>query len=260
MTTTPPAPQPPILILGGTSEAAELARALSMKGASVVMSLAGRTSPVDPPSVAKRVGGFGGVEGLARELREGGYLLLVDATHPFADRMASQAVAAAALAGVPHLRLVRPPWRPLPGAAWHSVDDFEQAARALSEIGARRAFLPIGSQHLAAFVALTGMSLVVRSIEPPSPLPPGHITVVLARGPFTVDSELALLGRYGIDAMVARNSGGAGTEAKLRAAHQLDIPVVMVRRPEQAASDRATTVLDALSWVEDQLARSKLDH
>jgi precorrin-6A/cobalt-precorrin-6A reductase len=257
MTTTSPGP---ILILGGTGEAVELARALSTKGTGVVMSFAGRTNPADLPSVPKRIGGFDGPEGLARELREGQYRLLVDATHPFADRMARHAEAAASLAGIPHLRLVRPPWQPLPGATWINVDDFDRAAQALGEIGARRAFLPIGSRHMGAFLDLPGMALLVRSIEPPSPLPPSHVTVVLARGPFSVDSELALLRRHRIDALVARNSGGRATEAKLQAAQQLDIPVVMVRRPDQPAGQRATTVIDALSWVEDRLASSESDH
>jgi precorrin-6A/cobalt-precorrin-6A reductase len=247
----------PILILGGTSEAVELARSLAESGHGVVLSFAGRTDSRNLPAIAKRVGGFGGVDGLARELREGGYGVLVDATHPFSRRMAHNAVIAARLAGVPHLRLVRPPWIPPPGTTWHDVDDFAHAARRLTDIGAHRAFLAIGSNQMDAFAAVEGTSFVVRSIEPPSQLPPGHITVLLARGPFTMDAELVLLHRYRIDAVVTRNSGGRATEAKLQAARQLEIPVVMVRRPDQPHCDQATTVHAAVAWVEDRVTSLK---
>jgi precorrin-6A/cobalt-precorrin-6A reductase len=253
VTTTGPAP---ILILGGTSEATELARELTARGYQVVLSFAGRTNPLNLPSAPRRVGGFGGVQGLMNELRQGGYRLLIDATHPFATHMAENAKGAAGLAGVPHIRIVRPPWQPGSGATWHEVDGFEQAARCLTQLGARRAFLSIGSNQMSAFAGVQGVALVVRSIEPPSPLPPEHVTVLLARGPYTVDAELALLRKHRIDVLVARNSGGRATEAKLDAACRLGIPVIMIRRPEQPQGEQAATVTEVLNWVEARLPRS----
>jgi precorrin-6A/cobalt-precorrin-6A reductase len=247
----------PILVLAGTSEATELARELSALGRGVMMSFAGRTNLWDPPAppIQRRIGGFGGVQGLVAELHRRRYPLLVDATHPFASRMAQNAVAAARLAGVPHVRLLRPPWRPLPGACWYDVDDLDQAAKQLEGLRARRAFLSIGPNQVGAFASLNDVDLVLRSIEPP-PSTPGHVTVVLGRGPFTVDAEIALLREERIDVVVARNSGGQATEAKLIAAHRLDIPVVMVRRPEQPAGTQASTVHEVLLWIEATLAHA----
>jgi precorrin-6A/cobalt-precorrin-6A reductase len=245
-----PAELAPILVLGGTSEATELARDLTTRGHRVVMSFAGRTNPPDLPQVAKRVGGFDGVQGLMNELRRGGYASLVDATHPFATHMAHNAVVAAGLAGVPHLRIVRPPWEPEPGSMWYEVDGFEQAAHRLTELEARRAFLSIGSGQIDAFAGVQGVALVLRSIEAPDSVPSENVTVLLARGPFTVDAELALFRQYRIDMLVTRNSGGRATEAKLEAARRLDIPVIMVRRPEQPRGDQVATVAEALEWVE----------
>ena len=249
-----PAESAPILILGGTSEATELARDLTTRGHRVVMSFAGRTNPSDLPQVAKRVGGFDGVQGLMNELRGGGYASLVDATHPFATHMARNAAVAAGLAGVPHLRIVRPPWEQEPGSTWYEVDGFEQAAHRLTELESRRAFLSIGSGHVDAFAGVRGVELVLRSIEAPSSMPPKNVTVVLARGPFTVDAELGLFRQHRIDTLVTRNSGGRATEAKLEAARRLDIPVIMVRRPKQPPGDQVATAAEALAWVE---ARSR---
>jgi precorrin-6A/cobalt-precorrin-6A reductase len=246
----------PILILGGTSEATELARDLTTRGHTVVMSFAGRTNPLGLAQVARRIGGFDGVQGLMDELRNGGYATLVDATHPFATRMAHNAVVASGLAGVPHLRIVRPPWEPEPGTTWHEVDGFEQAAQRLTELGARRAFLSIGSGQISAFAGVQGVALVLRSIEAPSPVPPESVTVLLARGPFTVDAELALFREHRIDMLVTRNSGGRDTEAKLEAARRLGIPVIMVRRPEQPRGDQVTTSAEALAWVEARVPGS----
>jgi precorrin-6A/cobalt-precorrin-6A reductase len=234
-----------------------LARELTARGHRVVLSFASRTSPParPPPPVPRRTGGFGGVPGLVGELRHLGRPLLVDATHPFAIRMAQNAVAAALLAGVPHIRLVRPPWQPIPGASWVEVAHLDEAATRLKEIGARRAFLSIGSRHADAFANIDGVELVLRSIEPPASIP-AQLTVILARGPFAVDDELALLREQRIDVVVARNSGGQATRAKLEAAHRLAIPVIMIRRPEQPEGVQVSTVDEALLWVEATLAVS----
>jgi precorrin-6A/cobalt-precorrin-6A reductase len=249
--TTEPAP---ILVLGGTSEATELSRELAARGHTVVVSFAGRTSAEDlaDPPVQRRVGGFGGIRGLVTELQRREYPLLIDATHPFAIRMAQNAEVAARLVGVPHVRLLRPPWEPPPGEPWYEVDNVEQAAKQLETFEARRALLSIGSRHTGAFADINNVELVLRSIEPPASTPE-HVTVILARGPFTVDAECALFQEHCIDVLVARNSGGQATQAKLEAARRLGIPVVMIRRPEQPRGEQVSTVSEALNWIEERL-------
>ncbi len=245
-----------MLLLAGTTEAAVLAATLVGRAdVAVTASLAGHTrSPARLPCPV-RTGGFGGVDGLVRELRDGGYGVLVDATHPFARVMPHNAAAAAATAGVGRLRLMRPPWAPGAGDVWHDVDDLAAAAAALPALGARRVLVTTGRLDVAPFVALPGVHgmpgahVVVRSIERPDPMPTADVTVLLARGPFSLDDEVALLREHRIDTIVTKNSGGAATAAKLTAARALGIRVVMVRRPPMPVGPVADTPEAALAWI-----------
>jgi precorrin-6A/cobalt-precorrin-6A reductase len=239
-----------VLVLAGTSEAADLARRLAADPAyEVTASLAGHTRAPAALPCPVRTGGFGGVDGLADALRAAGTDALVDATHPFAAVMPHNAAAAAEAVGVPRLRLLRAPWMPEAGDSWAEVDDLDGAARALRALGARRVLLTTGRLELAPFAAVDGAHLVIRSIEPPDPLPFPSATVLLDRGPYTVDGETALLREHAIDAVVTKNSGGTATAAKLAAARALGVPVVMVRRPPQPAGPTAPTADEALAWL-----------
>ncbi|SFL54452.1 cobalt-precorrin-6A reductase [Geodermatophilus ruber] len=236
-----------VLVLGGTGEARRLARALVDEGIAVVSSLAGRVAdPVLPPGEV-RIGGFGGAAGLAAWLQEQAVAAVVDATHPFAATMSAAAAEAAGLVGVPLLRLQRPGWAPQPGDDWRWVDSQAEAAAAVTGFGS--VFLTTGRQGLAAFAGLTAHCLV-RSVDPPEPPLPERVTVVLARGPFTVEEETALLRRHGVEVVVTKDSGGAMTAAKLTAARDLGIPVVLVRRPPPPPGvPVVATVEEALAWV-----------
>ncbi|GHB31951.1 precorrin-6A reductase [Streptomyces viridiviolaceus] len=222
---------PHVLILGGTAEARRLAAALAARpGVRVTTSLAGRVTRPGPLEGDVRTGGFGGAEGLAAWLREHRVDALVDATHPFAGRITANAARAAAATGVPAVVLRRPGWRPAPGDRWHPVASLSAAAGLLPGLG-RRAFLTTGRLGLAAFAHLTELHFVVRSVEAPEPPLPPDTRVLLARGPFTVPDETALLREHRIDVLVTKDSGGEATSAKLTAARELALPVVVVRRP-----------------------------
>jgi precorrin-6A/cobalt-precorrin-6A reductase len=241
-----------VLVLAGTAEAAELAARLHQRDVRVTASFAGRTRGTRELPCAVRVGGFGGVDGLVAALHEGRFDLLVDATHPFAARMPQHAVSAAERAGVPRLRVLRPPWRAGPGDRWDEVDDLAGAARRLTEAGARRVLLTVGRYDLEAFAGLPereGTHFVVRSIEVPEPLPLVDATVITARGPFTVGAEAKLLASHRIDTLVTKNSGADATAAKLAAAREAGVRVVMVRRPDPPPGPVVETVDEALSWV-----------
>lgn len=240
-----------VLLLAGTTEASDLARLLdSTDGVEVLASLAGRTrAPAELPCPV-RIGGFGGVHALAADLGDGHHHLLVDATHPFAAQMPHNAATAARIAGVPRLRLLRPPWQPVDGDDWHRVADLSAAARKLEELGARRVLLTVGRMSLVPFADLEGVHLVARSIEvPDEPTVPGA-TLILDRGPFDVGSESALLHDHAIDVLVTKNSGGAATSAKLVAAHQAGVSVVMVDRPSTPAGPVAETPVEAMAWID----------
>jgi precorrin-6A/cobalt-precorrin-6A reductase len=237
-----------ILILGGTAEARELAAALHAQGVAVTSSLAGRVSRPRLPAGGVRIGGFGGPVALAGWLRDHGVSAVVDATHPFAERISASAAQACGAAGVPLLRLERPGWSARAGDRWHWVDDLEQAARSIAGLG-RRVFLTTGRQGLSAFAGRPEWYLI-RCVEPPAPPLPDHCEIVLDRGPFTVAGELALIDQRRLDLLVTKDSGGPLTMAKLDAARARGLPVIIVRRPARGA--RASTVHEvgvAAGWA-----------
>lgn len=238
-----------VLLLGGTAEARALATRLVAEGVDVVTSLAGVVGHTAPPSGRVRVGGFGGADGLASYLREQRIDRVVDATHPFAARITGNAASACAATGTPLLRLSRPGWTERPDAAgWHWVDSLA-AARVVAEGLGRRVFLSIGRQQLDEFADWSDRDVLVRMVEPPDHLPTAW-TLILARGPFSVPDERALLREHSIEVLVTKDSGGSATAAKLDAAALEGVAVVIVRRPpDPPGVPVVSTVADALAWV-----------
>jgi precorrin-6A/cobalt-precorrin-6A reductase len=249
-----------LLILGGTAEAATLATAALAGFADrldVTTSLAGRTEHPAPLSGRVRLGGFGGAEGLTRYLAAEAIDLVIDATHPFAAQISALAAAACTAAGVPRLVLLRPPWERHPLDRWIEVGDFEAAAAALPELG-RRVWLTVGRRELAAFTSLRDHYFLVRLVDPPEEaLPLEFCDVLLGRGPFNLAEERLILARHRIEVVVAKASGGSATEAKLVAARERDLPVVMVRRPPPPPGESAESVAEALDWLEARLSRAE---
>ncbi|MEX2695970.1 cobalt-precorrin-6A reductase [Rhizobium mongolense] len=239
-----------VLILGGTSEARALAQMLSKKaGFDILLSLAGRTEKPSIQPVPIRTGGFGGAESLASFLRDGGFDLLVDATHPFAARISANAFAAARLSGIAALALRRPEWIERPGDRWTASRNIPLAIAALGP-AARRVFLAIGRQEAHCAEAAAHHFYLVRSVDPVTPpLNIANVEYILDRGPFDVDGEAALLASHRIDAIVAKNSGGWATYAKIEAARHLGIEVFMIARAPAPAMRAVETVEEALGAI-----------
>jgi precorrin-6A/cobalt-precorrin-6A reductase len=239
-----------ILILGGTGEGMALANALvSLPGCQIVSSLAGRVANPKLPPGEVRVGGFGGPEGLSAYLRDHAIAAMIDATHPFARRMGWNAAEAASATNTPLLRFERPAWQPQAGDHWIEVPDWDEAVSALRG-KARRVFLALGRQELAPFTALKDVAFVIRSVEAPdADLAFADAEIVLARGPFKLEDERALLQSRNIDHLVCKNSGGGATDAKLTAARELGVTVVIQRRPKRPDVPKINDIQAAIDWV-----------
>ena len=247
-----------LLILGGTTEATALARALANDEAfAPLLSLAGRTrAPLASP-VPVRVGGFGGAEGLARYLADEQIDRLIDATHPFAARISTNAALAAGRAGVSILAIRRPAWEAGEGDRWVEVADMAAAAVALGATP-KTVFLTIGRQEVSAFAAAPHHAYVVRTIEPlDDALPVPRLTAIAARGPFDAEAEMALMREAGIEVVVSKNAGGDATQGKILAARRLGLPVVMVRRPVKPEVPSASDAEGALAWLRSPIARTE---
>ncbi|MDF3304417.1 cobalt-precorrin-6A reductase [Rhodococcus sp. T2V] len=239
-----------ILILGGTGEARALAAALAdVPGVEAVSSLAGRVREPRLPVGDVRIGGFGGADGLAEWLRVHPVDAIVDATHPFAAQITRNAADAAHRRGIPLVVLRRPEWSPRPGEHWHGAADLADAAELLPGLGTR-IFLTIGRQGVDAFADLHALWFLIRAIDPPDVAMPPHSALLLARGPFAVADETALMREHRIDVLVTKNSGGGQTDAKLDAARALGVPVLMIRRPPlPPATATVDDVAGAIAWI-----------
>ncbi|RWG39573.1 cobalt-precorrin-6A reductase [Mesorhizobium sp.] len=240
-----------ILILGGTTEARQLAgKLVARTDVSLTLSLAGRTENPVAQDVPTRTGGFGGAAGLAAYLHETHIDLLIDATHPYAAQISANATEAAHEAGVPIIALRRPGWEPAEGDRWTLVDSVASAVTALGS-APRHVFLALGRQEVAACEAAPQHHYLIRSVDPVEPrLAVPDATYLLARGPFREADERALLLEHRIDVVVSKNSGGEGTYGKIAAARALGIEVVMIRRSTLPDVPSAETV-EALAAMVD---------
>ena len=229
-----------------------LAQAIAAKGVRGTVSLAGRVARPKRTALPQRVGGFGGVAGLAAYLRAHYITDVIDATHPFAVRISHNATRACAQVGIPLIALTRPPWARQDGDRWTAVHDIPAAVAALN--GApRRVMLAVGRMHLADFAVNPQHFYLLRLVDPPDK-PPSfpHHHVIVSRGPFTVEGDMALMHTHGIDLIVAKNSGGAGAYAKIAAARRLGLPVVMIDQPALPDAPYPAQVHDVdavLAWL-----------
>ncbi len=241
-----------ILILGGTGDAVKLAAKLvTVPEIEVISSLAGRTRKPAALVGQVRIGGFGGATGLANYLQQNSIDILIDATHPCAGQITCNGAIASQLAKIPHLMLVRPQWQKVRGDNWIEVESVEAAAQAIPE-SVKRVFITSGRQQLEPFLRRSHIWYLMRSIDPPDIELPNS-KVLLDRGPFNLEQERKLLQDYQIEAIISKNSGGSATYAKIIAARELDISVVMVQRPAMPEGEKVSDIEEAIAWLMSQL-------
>lgn len=235
-----------LLVLGGTGEARQIAQAL--QGQDAVISLAGATRSPEQQPLPTRIGGFGGTDGFIEYLKREGITAVLDATHPFADRITRRTAMICGDLGLPYLQFLRPPWQAEPGDRWISIMSEGEAAAHVKK--GETVFLGTGRQTLERFTNLEGCEVICRQIDPPTklfPFPGGRYLV--GRPPFSVEDEIALFTRLGVNWLVVKNAGGAPSRTKLTAARRCNIPVLMIARPEVGDWPLVATVEAALEWV-----------
>jgi len=239
-----------ILILGGTAEGVGVTKVVSeFSGMEPVYSLAGATKSPNLPNCRTRVGGFGGADGLSRYLKQEKIDGLVDATHPYASQMANHATLACEESNIPRIKLLRPAWTPVPGDDWHGVENAVEAAKLIPEI-AKRVFLATGHKDLPTFEALSENWFLVRLVDAPKAEISLHKhQLILGRGPFDLEAETQLLRTHKIDAVISKNSGGS-TYAKIEAARNLGLPVIMIDRPKPPKGIVVDSLDDIKNWFE----------
>ncbi len=254
--TTSAMPVKHLLILGGTTEARELARRVSLmigKKLRVTTSLAGRRATTPALAGDVRVGGFGGIEGMKTYITEHAVDLVIDATHPFAGQISDHANVACAGVPVPRLQVMRPGWRMPPGATYLEADGLDGAAAILPRV-ARRIFLTTGHGGLEAFSGLEGLWFLVRLIDAQKAPPPlADYQLITGAPPYTLDAEQDLLAEHDIDTLVTKDSGGEGTEAKVIAAAKTGVTIILIRRPPPEPGPLAETVDEAFAWLEGRV-------
>lgn len=240
-----------VLVLAGTAEARDLASLLAESPDwRTISSFAGRTAAPKLPVGEVRSGGFGGAAPLARFLADERIAAVIDASHPFAERISRNALAAADTAGVPLLRLNRPPWERQTGDRWHEIGDWPEAIPLLAGLSAR-VFLAIGYQELRSFSGLDGSFFLVRTVDPaPAPLPLERYEAITGRGPFALEDEMNLLREHAITHVICKNSGGSSAYGKIAAARELGLPVIIKRRPQGLRTAAVNTIEDAVAWLE----------
>ena len=239
-----------LLILGGTSEASALARRLA-SDASIdpLLSLAGATANPTPAPIPQRIGGFGGAEGLAAFLGKERIDAVVDATHPFAARMSANAVAACSMTDRPLVVFTRPPWTRKEGDRWTEVATMEEAVEALGP-SRRTVFLTQGRLQLFAFAKARQHRYIVRAIDRPGQVDAlSDCKLILARAPFTLADELALMRAERVEALVTKNSGGSATYAKIEAARMLGVDVIVARRPKPPGAETLNDLDAVTAWI-----------
>jgi precorrin-6A/cobalt-precorrin-6A reductase len=239
-----------ILVLGGTTEARLLAERLAGRAdLDVTLSLAGRTVAPARQAVPVRTGGFGGAAGLADYLKRERIDVLIDATHPYASAISANARAAAQTTSVRFVAVRRPPWIAVADDRWTEVEDVRDAMRVLGD-EPRRVLVALGRNELTPLLQAPQHFYLIRSVDPVDPpLPLPHAAYITGRGPFAEADELALMRAHGIDAVIAKNSGGSATYGKIAAARALGIEVIMLRRPPAPAAPSVATVEEAIAWL-----------
>ncbi len=235
--------------MGGTSEARKLCHQVSERKTDAIVSFAGRVTNIESQPLPTRTGGFGGVLGLVDFIVQRKISHLVDATHPFSANISENAIEAARLTGVRFATLERPAWVPCPDDNWFRVKSVEEAIDTLSD-QKDRIFLAIGRKNILGFLNRKANFYLLRVVETaPEISSKSDYKIIYGKGPYKFENDKKILIDYNITKIIAKNSGGVGSRAKIDAARVLEIPVVMIDRPKISYRKIFETVEETMDWL-----------
>jgi precorrin-6A/cobalt-precorrin-6A reductase len=220
-----------ILILSGTAEGFDLAAKLQKEQPDwrIISSLAGRTKNPNLPIGEIRIGGFGGVDGLIDYISKQKVDKIIDATHPYAMTISKNAEYAAKDCAIDYEKIERPEWQPTKDDDWTDVQSIKDAAEILPKNAT--AFLALGRQYIDAFQNREDCHFIVRMVDHSDEVPLSSYRLILGRPNENWKDEHDLFLENKITHLITRNSGGEKSYAKIIAAREAQIPVIMIKRP-----------------------------
>ena len=197
-------------------------------------------------------------DGLTDYMRTQEVRFFVDASHPYAENVSRNAMAACQRLSVPYIRYERPA-TPISYEKAYCVPDYEAAADKAAELG-RHIFLTTGSRNLNVFAespSLKECMLTVRVLPSAEVLAMCEALgftpkqIIAMQGPFSQALNEAMFQQYGAEVVVSKNSGQiGGADTKLAAAETLGLPIVLIDRPKLAYENLAQSFEEVLDFVQ----------
>ncbi len=227
-----------LLLLGGTADARYLAESLYQNNIELIYSIAGLVRlPKLPCQIVS--GGFTQFGGLENFISSENITAIIDVTHPYAQTMSSKAAKVSKLCKIPYWRFHRREWQQQAGDNWQFFDNWKNALPVLAE---KKSVLLTAGQLEQSFVEALSQNKQQRQFLRTAVAPkidlPKTMTWIKAIGPFSYEDEFDLMRKNNIDVLISKNSGGDSTIAKLHAARELALPVLMLKRPQLPDADQ----------------------
>ncbi|MBO4568586.1 MAG: precorrin-6A reductase [Candidatus Methanomethylophilaceae archaeon] len=249
-----------VLIFSGTTEGRSIAKALKSGGASVHVRVAtgfGAEIMEDDRIEDVRVGSCGGAEGIAREIRSLGCSAVVDATHPYASTISEHVRQACEATGVPLVRITRP------ASSQDGMVVVESVKAAVDFLCNTEGVIlaTTGSKDAEEYTRIPGYKdrVVMRvlstlpSVEKCVSLGFEGKGLVCAQGPFSEESNLALIRQTGASWIVTKDSGpSGGFQEKVSAAEKAGARIVLIARPPDSGMgfEEAVKKLEGILGIE----------
>jgi len=254
-----------IFLIAGTEDGRQLAKFLSDKNYKITASVVsdyGRKILEQYQNISINDKKLNAAE-LEKILREGDFKILVDASHPYAENVSTNAITACQNAKIFYVRYERPEVEITYKKIYH-VETYEQAAKISSQLG-KNIFLTTGSRNLKKFLQceeIKNCNVTVRILptaevlaECEKLLSPKNIIAI--QGKFSVELNAELFKHAEAEVIVTKNSGEiGGADTKIQAAEKLNLPVVMIDRPKIIYPNLAKNFDEVLKEIENAIYNS----